>query len=55
MKVSQLIFNKEYGIKGQPGKKFLYKGQEGKRFWFKGPKHSFWMKEDQVETLLTDV
>lgn len=52
MKAFELVYNKEYGIKGQPSKIVVYKGQEGKRFWFKDAHSTFWMNENQIENLL---
>jgi hypothetical protein len=51
MKISELVHDKKYRIKGQSGIVF-YKHQEGKRFWFTNISGSFWMNENQIETLL---
>lgn len=55
MKTSELVYDREYGLKGQPSKTVIYKGQEDKRFWFKGTQGSFWMNEDQISTLLINL
>ena len=55
MKSTELKYNRMYKLKGQSSKIVAYKGQEGKRFWFADAHGSFWMNENQVETLLLDL
>ncbi len=55
MKAFELVYNKEYRIKGQPSRIVAYKGQEGKKYWFKDIHGSFWMDEKQIENLLINL